>query len=184
MCEEASPPNQIDPYGVAHRLPGHRGASWTGNWDHGRARIICDMNPALRTGGRRSRRLFFLDEATALAAGFRPCFQCRYAYAKAFIARVDGVARTASLDRMIHAALGDLRLQTPDLPAGTFIDVDGSPCVVRPDGQVAEWTFGGYSAPLPMPDRYHVITPEPQLEALRNGYLVQIHESALTDRRH
>lgn len=182
MIDVATPPNQIDPYGVAHRLPGHRAATWTGNWDHGHARIICDMDPKCRRDGRVHRQLFFLDEATALAAGFRPCFQCRRAYAKAFIAHVDGVDRAADLDEAIHRVLDDLRLQTPDLPAGAMIDIDGAPHIIRPDGHVAEWSFTGYGEPLPMPERYHVITPEPQLDALRNGYLVQIHDSAFADR--
>src|SRR5262245_18420960 len=53
--------------------------------------------------------LFFLDEATALAAGHRPCFECRReaaldfqrAWAKAFgaLARADDMDRVLAADR-------------------------------------------------------------------------------------
>src|SRR5262245_10377094 len=53
--------------------------------------------------------LFFLDEATALAAGHRPCFECRRAEAEQFArlwAKVHGAhdrARAGDMDRVLHA---------------------------------------------------------------------------------
>src|SRR5215475_3431419 len=53
--------------------------------------------------------LFFLDEPTALAAGHRPCFECRRADAKAFAAafaaahRLDVPPNAADMDRVLHA---------------------------------------------------------------------------------
>src|SRR5215470_6220213 len=58
-------------------------------------------------GGRSWTELFFLDEATAFAAGHRPCFYCRRADAEAF--RAAWVAgnggprpRSAEIDRRLH----------------------------------------------------------------------------------
>ena len=76
--------------------------------------------------------LFFLDEATALAAGHRPCFECRRAAARAFAAawgRADGTPapRAAAMDRVLHAE----RLAPPDgirfgaLPPGAIFAADG-----------------------------------------------------------
>jgi hypothetical protein len=59
--------------------------------------------------GRSYTELFFLDEPTALAAGHRPCFECRRADAKAFaaaFARGHGsgaVPRAPEIDRVLHA---------------------------------------------------------------------------------
>jgi len=47
--------------------------------------------------------LFFLDEAVALAAGHRPCFECRRAAANAFAACWGGEPRAPDMDRVLHA---------------------------------------------------------------------------------
>jgi len=50
--------------------------------------------------------LFFLDEATALAAGHRPCAECRHADYRTFQAiwrsAVDGDASADSIDALLH----------------------------------------------------------------------------------
>ncbi len=66
--------------------------------------------------------IFFLDEATALAAGHRPCFECRRAAARAFAAawaRADGTAPpdAATMDRTLHAErLAPRRRPSPSPP--------------------------------------------------------------------
>src|SRR5215468_5607542 len=78
--------------------------------------------------------LFFLDEATALAAGHRPCFECRRADAERFAelwARVQGRSereRAPAMDEALHAERLDLRggkrtfrARRADLPSGTFV---------------------------------------------------------------
>src|SRR3954454_10347821 len=61
--------------------------------------------------------LFFLDEVTALAAGHRPCFECRRKDAEAFAACWPGFAtrrerpRAAEMDRQLHAERLDGRLK-------------------------------------------------------------------------
>src|SRR3954468_15640855 len=59
--------------------------------------------------GRYYTELFFLDEVTALAAGHRPCFECRRAEAMAFaaaFAKGQGLSsplRAPEMDRLLHA---------------------------------------------------------------------------------
>src|SRR6186713_2001509 len=59
--------------------------------------------------GRYYTELFFLDEVTALAAGHRPCFECRRAEAVAFaaaFAKEQGLSsplRAPEMDRILHA---------------------------------------------------------------------------------
>src|ERR1700679_1554807 len=53
--------------------------------------------------GRYYTELFFLDEPTALAAGHRPCFECRRAAAKAFIAAFPGApSHVEAMDEALH----------------------------------------------------------------------------------
>src|SRR5437763_16019180 len=61
--------------------------------------------------GRGYTELFFLDEVTALAAGHRPCFECRRADAKAF-AEKWAVANGGAIP---HAPEMDLVLQSERL---------------------------------------------------------------------
>ena len=94
--------------------------------------------------------IFFLDEATALAAGHRPCFECRRAAAKAFAAAWPRRAGApppdaASMDRMLHAE----RLAPPEpvafdaLPAGTIFAADAGFFLKTADGALP-WSFAGY----------------------------------------
>src|SRR3954454_14261074 len=79
--------------------------------------------------------LFFLDEVTALAAGHRPCFECRRAAARAFQAAlrpVCGAAPTLSdIDAALHAERLDGRAKrvhlrpARSLPTGTMLEQDG-----------------------------------------------------------
>src|SRR5438132_5010069 len=70
---------------------------------------VCEFRGRRREvmGGRSWTELFFLDEATALAAGHRPCFYCRRADAEAFVAAwergndVSGM-RAAEIDAVLH----------------------------------------------------------------------------------
>ena len=62
----------------------------------GRHRAGGPMAPNRYTG------LFFLDEATALAAGHRPCAECRSADYRTFLA-LTGASSADELDEMLHA---------------------------------------------------------------------------------
>jgi hypothetical protein len=137
--------------------------------------------------------LFFLDETTALAAGHRPCFECRRAAALAFAtawARACGVETppsAAQMDRILH----DERLQghtkrlhppCSALPDGAFIVIrseSGTPYAVRRDG-LLRWTPSGYEEARPRAgaDIAHVLTPPAILAALAAGYTPLWHASA------
>ena len=70
--------------------------------------ICCDLHFKQRRHeamGQGYTSLFFLDEVTALAAGHRPCFECRRKEAKAFLKdqRVDGFDRQLHQERLHRA---------------------------------------------------------------------------------
>jgi hypothetical protein len=140
--------------------------------------------------------LYFHDEAVALAAGHRPCALCRRGSYEDFRAKVGqglgiGPPRARDLDRLLHGERlhrGTHRrrlheLPWASLPAGTFVDLDGTPALVLED-QLVEWSIAGYGEGRPRPDHgiASVITPGSTVAALAAGYLVQIDESSRTIR--
>jgi hypothetical protein len=125
--------------------------------------------------------LFFLDEATAFAAGHRPCALCR---------REDYNRLTSLWDKLhpgphgadaIDAQLHDERLdgrrqrhhhaQLAELPDGAFVLDAGGPWLVR-GRELLEWTPTGYATRRPRPRRADVelITPPSLVEVLRGGW--------------
>lgn len=151
-----------------------------GNRHYGDRWIVCDRDWS--AGDARERTydvLFFLDEATALAAGHRPCWTCRREAAAAFIDRWPGELptkrRVDSLDRVLVSeragGAGRLVDAVADLPTGAFVEVDGEPCVL--DGPLLRrWTPTGYADERPASEVAHVtlLTPPSTLEVLRAGY--------------
>ena len=130
--------------------------------------------------------LFFLDEVTALAAGHRPCFECRRADAKAFQAawRGAGVTRAPEMDRRLHAERLDgcmkrmhLRM-VRDLPDGVMIARGGRAFALR-GGAMLEWSFAGYGAAAARPrGKVSVLTPPAIIECLERGYQPLWHASS------
>ena len=128
--------------------------------------------------------LFFHDEATALTAGHRPCFECRRHDAVAF---GDAVQRAFGLDARPGADWLDARLHqerlTPveerasidperRLPAGTVIASGGKPFVMH-DGVAWPWIgFGWKDQPigLELLRDIRLVTPPAMLGALDAGY--------------
>jgi len=133
--------------------------------------------------------LFFLDEAVALAAGHRPCAECRReeyrAFRGAFEAANSAVANAAEMDRRLHAArvTRTRRQVTHDaqagsLPDGTFIGLEGTSWLVRGDG-LRRFTPAGYAEVRARPTgTVIVLTPFPTVAALKAGYRPKLHESA------
>ena len=130
----------------------------------GRHRAGGPMPPGRYTG------LFFLDDATALAAGHRPCAECRNADYKSFLA-LTGAAGADELDRRLHAerpAVHEQKLE--ELPDGAFIVLDGDPWLVL-GSELLLWTPGGYaerrrrfSGPV------DVVTPPTTMRVLAAGW--------------
>ena len=134
--------------------------------------------------------LFFLDEATALAAGHRPCFYCRRDDANAFRAawsRGNAVPppRAREMDDVLHAERLDGRVKRlhelprliGELPDGAMLQADGESYLMT-EGRARRWSFDGYSAanePLVAPK---LITPPSTLRALAAGYRSMLHASA------
>lgn len=133
--------------------------------------------------------LFFLDEAVALAAGHRPCAECRRPAYREFrdsVARHLGTTRLLApqLDRLLHEQRWDAtdrrrrlhQLPWRDLPEGAFVVVSGGPALVR-DDHLRRWSADNtYADRLPRPRRgtAAVITPPATLAVLRAGYPVQL----------
>src|SRR5262245_41989563 len=93
--------------------------------------------------------LFFLDEATAFAAGHRPCALCRRDDYNRFLAIV-GADGADEIDERLHGErlAGDTRRLSPasfgTLPDGAFVLVDGEPWLVR-GTELLRWTPAGYT---------------------------------------
>ena len=130
----------------------------------GRRRAGGPMAPNRYTG------LFFLDEATALAAGHRPCAECRNADYRSFLALTEA-SGADELDGRLHAERGRLHEREPaELPDGAFVLLDGRPWVVL-GSELLRWTPGGYSERRPRPrGRVEVITPPTTLRVLAAGW--------------
>lgn len=130
--------------------------------------------------------IFFLDEATALAAGHRPCFECRRTDARAF---ADAWARAAgtepppapAMDRILHAErLGPPEATTfADLPPGAIFR-NRAGFHLRTTAAALPWSFAGYGAPCRIPPATVVqaVTPCHSRSALAAGYRPQLHSSA------
>jgi hypothetical protein len=123
--------------------------------------------------------LFFLDEPTALAAGHRPCFECRRADAEAFRrawpSQVPPMA--PEMDATLHSerlSEGRKRIRAApieDLPDGAMIERDGSAFAINHD-QLLPWSFHGYGEPIARPRRglANVLTPPSVVAVLSAGY--------------
>ena len=117
--------------------------------------------------------LFFLDDATALAAGHRPCFECRREDAERFAGHWPvGAARAAAIDEVLHAERRDHHeADVDELPDGAFVVRDGAPWLVRAD-RLLRWTPAGYTDAIARPRaaRATVVTPPSLVAVLRDGW--------------
>jgi hypothetical protein len=135
--------------------------------------------------------LFVLDEVTALAAGHRPCFQCRAKDAAAFAEawrlafRLKSRPRAHEMDRVLHRERLDGRakcrhaLAVDDLPDGAMVALEQGAFAVR-GPLLLPWTPTGYAAPKHRPRECmaEVLTPPAILAVLKAGCQPQWHPSA------
>ncbi len=198
--------NRVTPLGEIVAIP-LRGA-WTGNRGilHRGTEIVrfhaSDLwiTCALRFRGRwreqwrphRYTFLYFHDEAVSLAAGHRPCAECRRERYEAYRgAWADGLRvgppSAKEINRQLHGeriVRGTHRRRLhrrswAELPDGAFVWLDGAARLVLGKRLIA-WTHAGYEAACPRPARgtASAITPPATIAALQAGYLPQIDESA------
>jgi hypothetical protein len=130
-----------------------------------RGRYRADPMPPGRYTG-----LFFLDEATAFAAGHRPCAECRREDYNRYM-EIVGERRADDVDERLHAErLGPRKeARVDELPDGTFVLVDDAPWLVL-GREILLWTPGGYAERRERPGRATVVTPATSIEALRAGW--------------
>jgi hypothetical protein len=155
----------------------------------GRQRTV--MSPGRYT------ELFFLDEATGLAAGHRPCFECRRQRFLAFCAawkrgnRLGGSGRPTAgmIDQQLHAerigpkrSKRSYRSRLHKLPDGVLVtleDEDPAAYLVWGD-HLLRWSPGGYRQKRRRTNSAEVLvlTPPSTVAALRAGYVPVVHPSA------
>ena len=159
-----------------------------------RAWIYCRLkfnNRQCDVWGRGYTELFFLDEVTALAAGHRPCFECRRRDAADFADRWQRAfklhvrPRAADMDKVLHPERLDGRSKRihrttfDDLPDGAVVVIDGSAWAVRGKA-LLRWSPSGYGARRRAPKNQmaDVLTPPAIVRVLKSGYTPQWHDSA------
>jgi hypothetical protein len=141
-------------------------------------------------GGRSWTELFFLDEATAFAAGHRPCFFCRRDDANRFrnaweegngvtrplVREMDAVLHRERLDRG-RKRLHPLPMPVSKMPDGAMIQAgDDSYLIVQ--GRVLQWSPAGYRDAEHAVEHAMLLTPPSTLRALAAGYRPALHPSA------
>lgn len=177
--------NRVTPLGELIATPerglvyGNRGCLHD---EHGRIRrryatrrwIACRLEfrgrrrPALMRPGRYT-ELFFLDEATAFAAGHRPCAECRREDYDRFNELWPGPPGADAIDLRLHGER-HRHHEASDLPDGAFVLHEGEPWLVLGDA-LLRWTPGGYAERAPRPaGRAEAITAPSLVEVLRQGW--------------
>ncbi len=216
--------NQVDPWGVLHAV--HARGTRMGNrgilhdehnvvvrqWA-GKAWLTCVLNPPFEQERRpfspgTYSELFFLDEATAFAAGHRPCRSCQRprfdAFKNGWMAAQAGTTTPApagaptwlpihQIDAALHAErVGPDRGkrthqgQLADLPDGSFYVHDGSARLVW-RGSSLLWSFDGYRRADASPAggaEVEILTPPSIVALFRTGFVPGVHPTAdqpLTD---
>jgi len=141
--------------------------------------------------GRFYTELFFLDEPTALAAGHRPCFECRRKDAEAFAEywrqaqKLRVRPRAGAMDEVLHRERLNGKVKrrhrrgVEGLPDGAFVALDGAAFAVHGDA-LLRWTAAGYDRCMPRPRGIvvDVLTPPAILDVLSAGYQPHWHPSA------
>jgi hypothetical protein len=141
--------------------------------------------------------LFFLDEATAFAAGHRPCAECRRSDATRFktlwlkvngqllqgksgtMPNMDAILHSERIDQNGTQCRWEARLS--DLPDGAMVLVDDphTPFLIR-QGDLCLWSPAGYvERRAVVPEQTTtVLTPPSVVRALAAGYRPAVHQSA------
>ncbi len=199
LQSRVTPSGELIAYGAHGLLMGNRGGRihrddrTLGNRRYASKQWICcrlDFRERRRSvWGDGYTELFFLDEVTALAAGHRPCFECRRAHAIAFTGawqRASGHRpRAPAMDDVLHAErlIGRTkrthRREIGDLPDGTMFAREGAAFAVRGDA-ILRWSPSGYTERTvrPLSAVVDMLTPPSIVNVLASGYAPLWHSSA------
>lgn len=195
-----APHNRVAPFGEIHAVPdrglvmGNRGGCidtpnkalkphpWTSQ-----RRIICVLDFKARKRPliqpRLYTELFFLDAATALAGGQRPCYERRRPEALAFGAALDKSGCVSAKEPVSHvdariageiqSVMKDRCAREPPVPAtlpdAAFFTLGGE-AFLKWENMARAWSFGGYGVPAPLPARTRRLTQRATCAALAGGY--------------
>jgi hypothetical protein len=204
--------NRVTPFGAIVAIP-ERGL-FTGNrgilhdpstrtlrrhWANKRWLVcLCEFKGRRRTvmGQGSWTELFFLDEATALAAGHRPCFECRREDAERFRAAWAKGNRSSkptaeAMDAVLHAErlvgrakrLHPLDRSIAELPDGAMIGV-GEIGLLVVDKELRQWTPAGDRVASNGLEGAALLTPPSTLRTLIAGYRPRLHPSAAVTPQH
>jgi hypothetical protein len=189
----AGSPARGDCFGNRGCLHDAQGRLGNRRW-RSRAWIICRLafkgrRRSLMMPGRYT-ELFFLDEATAFAAGHRPCGECRWHDYQHFRACWPALAGrpVAELDRVLQGERIDRegrqirrRAIRDGLPDGSFVAFEAAPDIayLKHGDALFPWSLDGYGAPIAWPTGAPllVLTPPSLLAVIERGYRVAIHAS-------
>lgn len=191
FCEIISTPSRdlfMGNRGILHDVPGRLGQK---RWRH-KNWIICQLEfkgrriPLMNPG--RYTALFFLDEAVALAAGHRACYECRRDRYHRFTEcwQGDCPPKAREMDRILHKQRVDSASRRrishvsmyEKLPSGTFVARDEDAWLVL-DSCLARYTPEGYDRFITRPrGEATVLTPPASIHAIAVGYSVGLHPSA------
>jgi hypothetical protein len=160
-------------------------------WRGVRRDVIPPTSPSPST--RRWTALFFLDEATALAAGHRPCGYCRrsayvsFTEAWRLASGLERPPRAGEMDARLHAERVEPRTRRQrtrpalagELPDGAMVRLDGT-CGLLAGGRFRPWSFTGYLDPITLRPATPVelLTPPATVAAIATGYRPLLHPSA------
>lgn len=187
---ERRTPNRVTPFGSIE------GARWRGAFMGNRGRLTYENGPTWITKSwitctlegraveyrpdRRYTKLFFSDEATALAAGHRPCAQCRreaYGRFRDAFRESHGLGRCLApeIDHALRGSRSRPISALAALPDGAFIarsSAPNLPCLVW-RGALHPWVDGNYRNPErgEPAEQVAVITPAPTVRVLSAGYV-------------
>ena len=204
--------NRVTPFGTLLATPargtltGNRGCLHDNHQRirlqfQGRRWIICLLDfkgrkRSIMSPGRYT-ELFFLDEATALAAGHRPCAECQRARFNSFREiwtkanpEMNSMPRPAAtfIDAILHQERTLTNTQPrlfcnsiDNLPDGTFVTDDEQTAYLVLRNQLLPWSPSGYESPVTRDIGFpaRVLTPASVVRTLDAGYEVGLHSSAL-----
>ncbi|WP_395678836.1 hypothetical protein [Inquilinus sp.] len=180
--------------GVIHDAEGRIRRPWsTTRWICCRLDFKGRWRPVMQPD--RWTHLFFLDEAVAIAAGHRPCAECRREAYNAWRAAwtlaqgLDAPPRAEAMDAVMHPARIDpatrrqrvLPHRAAELPDGAMVTLPDDPggAWLVLGGRIRRWTPSGYAEGRVRPSGpVGLLTPLPSVVVLAAGYRPLLHPSA------